>query len=52
MVPVLTQTPPDHFPPLDERHALAHLRALDRRALAGRTGTDDDQIVSFHVQPI
>ncbi len=28
---------PNHLPPLDERHALAHLRALDGRALSGRT---------------
>ena len=37
-----------HFAPLDHRDALAHLRALDRRALPGRTRTDDDQIITLH----
>ena len=42
----------NHFAPLDKSHTLAHLRALDGRALTRRTRTDNDEIVSFHVQLI
>jgi hypothetical protein len=42
----------NHFPPLDERHALAHLGPLDGRALPRRTGTDDNEIVGLHVELI
>ena len=47
---MLTQTPPTHIPPLDHRHALAHLGALNGRSLAGWAGTDHYQVITLHVK--
>jgi len=40
--------PSNYFTPLDKSHTLAHLGALDGRALARRSGTDNNKIVGLH----
>ena len=48
MVPVLMQTPPMTLALLHQRDALAGFGALNRGALAGRAGADDDHVEGLH----
>ena len=45
IVPVLTQTPPTMCRRSTTADALAELRALDRGLLAGRAGSDHEEVV-------